>query len=198
MYQIGPGSGNLIIYLPSTGQLARSAAHSSFKCEERYNVTRVGVEHLLVSSICGTSNNLVWVIATQVLDVRQHNIGRLPLKFVILTTALGGDMCRYASVNDDVLLACVRVNVETSDHEKAMAVVQFVRQTSQLSMQCRQGECRLSDVTERQAKRCAQGQFMSLMMLVTQPARTLKVSKCLIDFSQLVCTQDIGPIICLR
>lgn len=92
MNEVRSGTGNLIIDLPGTGQLAGAARLCRLQREERDDVARVSVKDLSVCCVCWTANNLIRVRATQIFDMCEDNVGGFALELVVLATSLGSDM----------------------------------------------------------------------------------------------------------
>lgn len=84
------------------------------------------MEHLFVRSVGWTANYAIVAGSAEVLDMCQHHISGLPVIFMVLTASLRGDMSRYTSVNDDVLLSGIVINPEASDNKEAMTTVQLI------------------------------------------------------------------------
>jgi hypothetical protein len=73
---------------------------------------------------------------------------------VVLAAALGRDVRRHASVNNNVVFARVLVDFDAADDEEAMAGMELVREAPKLGSHGRQGESLWGDVTERKSKGC--------------------------------------------
>lgn len=127
MDQIRPCSSDLIVHPPRARQLARTALLRRLKRKKRHDVARVRVKDLLVGRIRWASNDAVRISAAEIFDVREDDVCRLAVVFVVLTAALGGDVRGNARVDDDVLFPRVLFDLDAADDEEAVAAVQLVR-----------------------------------------------------------------------
>jgi hypothetical protein len=99
------------------------------------------MEDLLVSRISwSTDLELTLVLAfsrPDILDMSYNNIRTLAVQISVLTAEDGANVRGYASVDQNILLACVLIDIQTAKNKKAVAMVQLVGETTQLSMQIR-------------------------------------------------------------
>lgn len=74
--------------------------------------------------------------------MRENNVCRTAVEGaeLILAAALGCDVGRQASIDDNILLACVLIDFQPSDDEEPMAEVQLVGKTSEFRVQLGKGE----------------------------------------------------------
>lgn len=123
MNEVRPGARDLIVDLPSASKLARTTLSGSLECEQGDDVARVGVEDLLVGGVGRAADGLLLRRRGQVLDVRQHDVGRPPVELGVLAAPQRRDVRRDPHVRDHVLLARVLVDAQAPEHEEPVSVV---------------------------------------------------------------------------
>lgn len=74
--------------------------------------------------------------------MRENNVCRTAVEGteLVLAATLGSDVGRQASIDDNILLACVLIDFQPSDDEEPMAEVQLVGKTSKFRVQLGKGE----------------------------------------------------------
>lgn len=93
------------------------------KRKQRDYIPRVGMEHLLIRCISGTSDNAVVNRAAEVFDVGEHHVCRGAVVFVVLPASLSGYVGGYTGVNDDVFFSRVFVDLEAAEDEESVSAV---------------------------------------------------------------------------
>lgn len=138
-----------VVDVPTAREIALAALSGFAKCKQGDNVSDIGVEDLFLSRISRPSDLLGVHDGRQVLDVGKHHVRRLAVVLLVLTAPDRGNMGRDAGVDDDVLLAGVFGDGNTSDYFEPVASVYFAGNVTQRVVQFWQRECFLSDKTER-------------------------------------------------
>ena len=147
--QIRPRRRQLIIHSPAAGQLALPALRGRAERKQRDDIPRVGVEHLLIGRVGRGADALpVPLVAAEVLDVVQHDVGRLAVELVVLAPAQRRDVRRDAGVDDEVFFPGVLVDGEAAEDLEAVAEVEFPGDGAQFRVQGGQGEGVLADVAD--------------------------------------------------
>lgn len=86
--------------------------------------------------------------------MRENNVCRTAVEGteLVLAAALGSDVGRQASIDDDILLPCVLIDFQTSDDEETVAEVQLVGEVAKLRVQLRNGESVFCNMRDRETK----------------------------------------------
>jgi hypothetical protein len=95
------------------------------------------MEDLLVSRISWSTDFKVLSLPKSrpdILDVSYNDIRTLAVQISVLTAPDGPDMRGYTSVDEDILLACILIDIQTTKNKEAVAKVKLVGETAQLSM----------------------------------------------------------------
>jgi hypothetical protein len=112
------------------------------------------MEDLLVSRISwSTDLKLTLVLALpksrpDILDVSYNYIRTLPFQISVLTASDGANVRGYTSVDNDILLACILVDIQTTKNKEAVAKMQLAGETAQFSMQIGKRKCLLRYVAK--------------------------------------------------
>lgn len=96
------------------------------------------MEDLLVGSISwSTDLNVLAVLKSRpdILDMSYNDIRPLAVQISVLTAPDGANVRGYTSVDDDVLLPCILIDIQTTKNKEAVAKMQLLGETAQLSMQ---------------------------------------------------------------
>jgi hypothetical protein len=94
------------------------------------------MENLLISRICWSTNfNLTFVCAlpksrSDIFDITQNDICTLAVQISVLTAPNRTNMRGYTSVDKDIFLARVLVDIQTAKNKEAVAKMQLVGETA--------------------------------------------------------------------
>jgi hypothetical protein len=95
------------------------------------------MEDLLVSRISWSTDFNVLALPKSrpdILDMSYNDIRTLAVQISVLTSPDGANVRGYTCVDNDILLACILVDIQTTKNKEAVAIMQLVRETAQLSM----------------------------------------------------------------
>jgi hypothetical protein len=116
------------------------------------------MENLLVGRISRSTNLKLSLVpalpesSPDILYMPYHDIGTLAVQIGVLSTTDGADVRGYTGIDNDVLLACIAIDVHATKNEETVTKMQLTGKTAQLSMQCRKRERLLRYVAKREVK----------------------------------------------
>lgn len=113
------------------------------------------MENLLLSSVSWRSNKGSVGCLRQVLDMGKHNIRRLAVVYIVLSSTNSGDMRSNVAVNNDVFFSGVLVYRDTAHYLESIAIVDVLVDVAKLGMKIRKGESVSVNMAKRNAKLCS-------------------------------------------
>jgi hypothetical protein len=143
------------------------------------------MEDLLVSGISWSSDFDVFAFPKSrpdILDMSYNDIRTFTVQISVLTAPDGANVRGYTCVDNDILLACIPIDIQTTKHKEAVAMVQLVGETAQLGMQIGKRKGLLRYVAQAELEGCLVQLSINCNIHLSSTPHTLEMVDCIVYF----------------